>query len=63
MYCKFGNFCENYIFANCVKRHICHVKNSRLRHDLPTSVNGRVISSFREGFIFMKRRIWEVSGK
>ena len=26
MYCKFGNFLENFIFANGVKRHICDVK-------------------------------------
>ena len=26
-YCKFGNFRENFIFANNVKRHICDVKN------------------------------------
>ena len=25
-YCKFGNFRENFIFANSVKRHICDVK-------------------------------------
>ena len=33
-------FCENFIFA---KRHICHVKNVRLGHDFPTSVNDIVI--------------------
>ena len=27
-YCKFGNFRENYIFANNVKKHICDVKKS-----------------------------------
>ena len=27
MYCKFGNFCENFIFANSIKRHIWDVKN------------------------------------
>ena len=31
--CKFGNFRENFIFANSVKRHICVVENSRLGHD------------------------------
>ena len=25
-YCKFGNFRENFIFTNSVKRHICDVK-------------------------------------
>ena len=29
-YCKFGNFRENFIFANSVKRHICDVKNCDL---------------------------------
>ena len=33
-YCKSGNFRENYIFANSVKRHTCDAKNSRLGHDL-----------------------------
>ena len=28
MYCKSGNFREYLIFANGVKRHICHVSNS-----------------------------------
>ena len=55
-YCKFGNFRENFIFANSVKRHICDVKNSRLRHDIPISVNDRVISPFREDFVFTKLR-------
>ena len=30
MYCKFGNFPENFIFANSGKRHICDVKIVRL---------------------------------
>ena len=38
-YRKFRNFCENFIFANSVKRHVCHVKNLRIGHDLATSVN------------------------
>ena len=29
------------------------MQNARLGHDLPTSVNDRVISTFGEGFIFM----------
>ena len=62
-YCKFGNFRENFIFANSVKRHICDVKNSRLSHDLHISVNDRVISPFREDLIFTKLRICEVSRK
>ena len=40
VYCKFRKFCENFVFgqAQSVKRHICHFQNSRLGHDLPTSV-------------------------
>ena len=53
-YFEFGNFRENFIFANSVKRHICDVENSRLGHDLPRSVNDRVISAFREDFVFTK---------
>ena len=56
-YCKFGYFHEDFIFANSVKRHICDVKNSRLRRELHKPVNDRVISSFREDFIFTKLRI------
>ena len=59
IYCKLGNSRENFIFANSVKRHICHVKNSRLRHDLPTSVKDKAYSPFREGFIIAKLRTRE----
>ena len=63
-YCKSGNFRENFIFANRVKKHICEAKNSRLGYDLHISVNDRVISAFREDFIFTKLRICcEVSRK
>ena len=51
-YCKFGNFRKNYIFANNVKRHICDVLNSQLRHDLPISVTYCVFSPLHDGFIF-----------
>ena len=51
------------IFANSVKRHICDVKNSRLGPDLSTSENNRVISPFREGFIFAKLCTCEISRK
>ena len=61
--CKFGNFRENLIFANSVKRHICQVINSRLWHDLFISVNDNEFSPFREAFIFAKLRIREVSRK
>ena len=54
LYCNFGNFHENFIFMNKVKRHICRIKKSRLWHDLPTSVSNRVILPFHEGFIFTK---------
>ena len=37
---------------NSIKRHICHVKKSRLGHNLPVLVKDRVILQFREGFIF-----------
>ena len=50
-YCSFG-FRENFIFAKSIKRHISDVKKSRLRQDLPLSINDRVILKFREGSIF-----------
>ena len=62
-YCLFGNFRENFIFANSIKRHISDVKKSRIKQDLPLSINDRVILPFREGFIFTKLRICEVSRK
>ena len=62
-YCKSGNFRENFIFANRVKRHICDVKNSRLWHGLHISVKFRVIAPFREDYIFTKFRIYKVSRK
>ena len=51
------------IFANSVKIPTCDGKNSRLGHDLPISVNDRVISPFRADFIFTKLCIFEVSRK
>ena len=62
-YCIFGIFREIFIFANSVKRRIYHVKNSRLRHDLPASVNDGVVSTFRKGIISKKLSICEVSRK
>ena len=41
-------FREFIIFANNVTRHICDVNNLPLGHDLPLSVNDRVISPFHE---------------
>ena len=61
LYCKSGRFCENFIITKSIKRHSFGAKNSRLVHDLPISVIGRVISPFREDFIFTKLRICEVS--
>ena len=54
VYCKFRNFRENFIFANSIKGYICQVKILQLRHDLPISVNDRMILPFHEGFIFVK---------
>ena len=62
-YCKFRNFLENLIFANCIKRHICVAENKRLEHELRISVNDIVISPYRENFIFTKLCICEVSQK
>ena len=42
------------MFANNIKRHIWDVKNLHLGHDLSLSVNDRMISPFRKGFIFTK---------
>ena len=36
------------------------MKNSRLRQNLPISINDRVILQIREGFIFTKLHICEV---
>ena len=42
-------------------KYICDAKKSRLGHALRILVNDRVISAFREDFIFTKLRICEVS--
>ena len=55
VYCKFGNFVENFIFANSFKTHICSIENLLLGHGLPISVNCRVNSPFHEDLIFTKR--------
>ena len=39
--CRFTHFREVFFFTNSVKRLICHVKNSRLGHDLPATVYKR----------------------
>ena len=51
-YCRFGNFRENFIFANSIKIHISGVKYSRLRQDLPISIIDKVILPFSRGFYF-----------
>ena len=45
-----------FIFANSVKTHICDVENLRQGHDLPISVNDRVVLPIREDFIFTNTR-------
>ena len=40
-YFRFGNFRENFIFANSIKRRISDVKNLQLRQDLPISIKDR----------------------
>ena len=62
-YRRFGNFRENFIFVNSIKRQISDVKNLRLRQDVPISINNRVILPFCKGFIFMKLCICKVSRK
>ena len=52
-----NNTVSSNFFANNVKRHVCVVTNLQLGHDLPTSLNGSVICSFREGFIVAKLRV------
>ena len=39
-----------------VKRNVCDDKQSRLEHNLHTSVNGSVILPFREGLILSIRK-------
>ena len=46
------------LFSRIALKHFSDVKNSRLRQDLAISINDRVILPFREGFIFMKLRIF-----
>ena len=48
------------MFAKSVTRHVFHVKNSQLGHDLPTLVNDRVTLPFHKSFIFAKLCICEV---
>ena len=42
------------LFSQIALKNICDVKKSRLGHDLPLSVNDRMISPLREGFILAK---------
>ena len=47
-------FARIFSFANSAKSQNCDVKYSRLGPDSPISVNDRMISPFREGYIFTK---------
>ena len=51
-YCKFETFCEGFILVNNVTRHICHIKNSRLGHNLPTLVKDKSDFAILQGFYF-----------
>ena len=51
------------LFSRIAFRHIFDAQNSRLRHDLPISVNNRVGLLFREGFASTKLCICEVLRK
>ena len=63
-YWLFGNVRENFVSAKSIKSIFAKLKkNATIRHDLPISVNNRVISQFCEDFVFTKLRICEVSGK
>ena len=57
-YCKFGNFRENFIFANSIKRHICHDKNLRLWNDLPTSVKNKELNSLFHKVLFSQNKAY-----
>ena len=54
-YCKSGNFRENFI----VKTYLRYLKFARQGHDLPISVNDRMISSFHDDFILTKINLRE----
>ena len=53
LYRKFVNFAR-ILFSRIALRHICDGQNSQPGHDLHISVNDRVISPYRESFIFTK---------
>ena len=44
---KIQKFSGEFSFSQIELRHVCYVKNSRLRYDLPVSVNNSVILPFR----------------
>ena len=48
---RFGNFRKNFIFTKSIKRYISDVKNSRLRQNLPISINDSDFAISR-GFYF-----------
>ena len=51
------------LISPIVLKHICHVKNWGLLHDLPASVKDKVFSPFCEGIIYAKFCICDVSRK
>ena len=51
-YCKFKKFLENFIFVNIVLKDLFVTLKNVTGHDLPTSVNKRMISPFHESFKF-----------
>ena len=48
IYCRLGIFAK-ILFSQIALKYVSYVKNSRLRQDLPISINDRVILPFREG--------------
>ena len=59
-YSKFRFFCVGILFSRIALKDIfATLKIRELGHGLPTSVNERVISAFREGLIFTKLPICE----
>ena len=64
-YCKSGNFHENFIYVNSVKRHICDDKNSRLGQVFTILISKRQSDfAILRGFYFHETsHICEVSRK
>ena len=60
---KSENFARISFLRIKLKYMFAMLNNSRLVHDLPTSVKTKVISQFREDFIFVQLREYIVSRK